>query len=287
MTSTIAPTIVANTTVWIYDETAGGLVASAGFPDMPAGALHHDFVMAAVAERRAMVRSVSDDTLEIAMPLLLTGEAAGAVLFTVHTPPECKIAIEIWTRTERDELGLHQSVYRGLERFERISPYVKFPRGSGLPGETWDDRKSRIIARLDQSKAFMRAAGAREEGLRYGLGIPVMATEHELDSVLVILSTVDFPFQQAMETWVPNADQTELSRVQTSYAEGIKPSERDQVAYGEGLIGQCFASRIPQLTTSADEDASLGPIFDQGARFALALPVFNGDRLVQIVTLFV
>ncbi|MBA2113978.1 GAF domain-containing protein [Bremerella alba] len=286
MTTTIAPSVLTNISVWVHNENAGQLIAACGYPAAPEGPPNHDLIQQAISERRSAIRSVGEDTLEIALPILITNEVVAAILFTVHATDDCKIALERWSRTDRDELGLTESAYRGLQHFETISPYVKFPRGSGLPGETWDDRKSRIIARIDQSKAFMRAAGARKEGLRYGLGIPIMATEHELECVLVILSTVDFPFQQAMETWLPSEDQTELSLVQSSYAVGITPPPRSAVSYGEGIVGQCYASRIPVMMHNADDDATLVPLFDQGARFALALPIFNGDRLVQVLTLW-
>ncbi|WDI41159.1 GAF domain-containing protein [Bremerella sp. P1] len=286
MTTTIAPSVLTSVSVWIHNENAGQLAPACGYPAAPEGPPTHDLIQVSINERRSAIRSVDDSTIEIALPILITNEVVAAILFTVHASDDCKIGLERWSRTERDELGLADSAYRGLAHFETISPYVKFPRGSGLPGETWDDRKSRIIARIDQAKAFMRAAGARKEGLRYGLGIPIMATEHELECVLVILSTADFPFQQAMETWLPSEDQTELSLVQSSYAVGISSPQRATVSYGEGIVGQCYASRIPVMMHSAEDDASLVPLFDQGARFALALPIFNGDRLVQVLTLF-
>jgi len=286
MTTTIAPSVLSSAMVWVHDANAGQLVSACGYPTAPEGPPTHELVQLSIQQRRSAIRSPDAHTLEIALPILITNEVVAAVLFTVHAADDCKIALERWSRTDRDELGLTESAYRGLKHFETISPYVKFPRGSGLPGETWDDRKSRIIARLDQSKAFMRAAGARKEGLRYGLGIPIMATEHELESVLVILSTVDFPFQQAMETWLPSEDQTELTLVQSSYAVGIAAPQRSTVSYGDGIVGECYASRIPVMTDTAEEDPSLVPLFDQGARFALALPIFNGDRLVQVLTLF-
>lgn len=286
MTMTIAPSVLANIAIWIHDEQSGQLLPSLGFPETPSGPPENELVQTSIQERRSAVRSLNDNTLEIALPVLITNEVVAAILFTIDCPDGCKIAIERWARTDRDELGLCDSAYRGLEHFEIISPYVKFPRGSGLPGETWDDRKARIIARLDQSKAFMRAAGARKEGLRYGLGIPVMTTEHELESVLVLLSTVDFPILHGMETWLPNEDQLELSLGQSCYAVGISPRSQSTCPYGEGLVGQCMASRIPVLVHSADEDSSLVPMFEQGSRFALAIPIFNGDRLVQVLTMF-
>lgn len=286
MTTTLAPSVLTGVSVWIHDENAGHLLPACGFPTAPEGAPTHTLVQTAINDRRSAIRSVDANTLEVALPILITNEVVAAVLLTAGIADDGKIALERWSRTERDELGLSESAYRGLAHFETISPYVKFPRGSGLPGETWDDRKARIIARIDQSKAFMRAAGARKEGLRYGLGIPIMATEHELEDVLVILSTVDFPFQLAMETWVPSDDQTELSLVQSSYAVGVSSPQRAKVNYGDGIVGQCYASRIPVMMNDAQEDTSLIPLFDQGARFALALPIFNGDRLAQILTLF-
>lgn len=285
MTITIAQSVLTHVQVWTYDLQREAFRPYDGYPEAPYGELQHDLLQTAIRERRSAIRSVGDEAIEIALPIPITDEVIAAVLFTIRTAEDCKIAIERWTRTERDELGLAEAVYRGMEHFARISPYVKFPRGSGLPGETWDARVCRILARIDQAKAFMRAAGARKEGLRYGLGIPTMATEHELESVLLLLSTVDFPLLLACETWTPAADASQLTLAQSCYALGVAAPQVDEVAYGEGIVGECIASRLPGLRREPENDPALAKLFDQGARFALALPIFNGDRLVQVLQL--
>ncbi len=285
MTTTITESVITHVQVWTYDLEQEKFTPCDGYPEAPYGELQHDLLQTAIQERRSALRNLEDHAIEIALPIPITQEVVAAVLFTIRTAEGCKIAIERWTRTERDELGLAEAAYRGMEHFARISPYVKFPRGSGLPGETWDDRSCRIIARIDQAKAFMRAAGARKEGLRYGLGIPTMKTEHELESVLLLLSTVDFPLLLACETWKPTADQSQLTLAQSCYALGVDAPKVDEVAYGEGIVGECIASRIPVYRSEPENDLALAKLFDQGARFALALPIFNGDQLVQVLQL--
>lgn len=285
MTTTIAESVLTHVQLWIYDLEQEKFLPRGGFPEAPYGELQHDLLQTAIDERRSAVRDLGTEAIEIALPIAISESVIAAVLLTIRTDEGCKIAIERWTRTERDELGLAEACYRSLEHFARISPYVKFPRGSGLPGETWDDRSCRIIARIDQAKAFMRAAGARKEGLRYGLGIPTMKSEHELESVLLLLSTVDFPLLLSYETWKPSDDQSQLTLGQSCYALGIDAPKADQIAYGEGIVGECFASRLPVYRSEPDNDMALVKLFDQDARFALALPIFNGDQLVQVLQL--
>ena len=132
-------------------------------------------------------------TTGVGIPCIVGGEVVSVVVFLCAEGADAEVAFEVWSRDDRRELGLTDSHFANLERFSRISKFVKFPHGAGLPGQVWETRFPKIIEELGSSPNFMRAAGARADGLSVGIGLPVMANEHDLDSTFLILSSERTP----------------------------------------------------------------------------------------------
>ena len=70
-----------------------------------------------------------------------------------------------------------------MEKFQRASEGLTFPRGVGLPGRIWASKQLAWIHDVTVDANFPRAADAREAGLKAAVGIPVM-TEEEVVAVL-------------------------------------------------------------------------------------------------------
>ena len=70
-----------------------------------------------------------------------------------------------------------------LERFRDLSETFVFPPGVGLPGRAWSSRRPAWIQDVGDDTNFPRAPGAREAGLRAGMGIPVLVG----DAVVAVL----------------------------------------------------------------------------------------------------
>lgn len=241
---------------------------------------------------------------QIAIPVVRNCTCIAVLLFLCDDGKRSQGAFEIWGRNEREELSLEEAYHANLDRFGRVSKYVKFPRRAGLPGITWEKRHPQIIEGLGTSKNFIRAAGARAEGLSVALSFPIMRTAHELDSILLILSSSKTPLARAFEIWVPTSveqatesdpdnpspAQTSLRIQQASYgpyidlAPACRKLERDQCV---GLAGKVYSGGLPWIT---DDLASIEPdradlLQQNEMNVGIGIPVYVGESLEAVVVM--
>ena len=223
-------------------------------------------------------------TAGVAAPVIKNGEVQAIVVFLCGDREGAQGAFEVWRRTDRDELGLDGGYYAHLERFGAVSRFVKFPRGSGLPGEVWNERFPKIIARLGESPNFMRAAGARAEALDVGVGLPIMRSTHDLAEVLVMLSSNATPIARAFELWVLD-EQSEVARLRLhsgSYGDMTQLADQSRelsFALDEGFVGRVWRTEEPQLATdiASQESARAASLREYDFHTALGMPIFIGS----------
>ena len=250
--------------------------------------MHH--LSAGVFKRAAAAREAGL-AAGIALPCFRGDQLQGVVVFLCDDGANAQGAFEVWSRNHREELGLTDSYYANLERFGVISQHVKFPRGSGLPGETWESHFPLLVSNLGRSKAFMRAAGAKADGLATGLGVPVMRTALELDSVVVLLSSARTPLARAIEVWGRDAEQDELRICQADYgslSELADASRSLRCASGEGLAGRAWQSGAPEATESAEEfeSARAHLLVQHGLTTAVSVPAYVGSEMTSVVVMY-
>ena len=149
-------------------------------------------------------------TSGIGIPTVRSGEVTGVLVLLCDDGAGAQGAFEVWDRSDRDELALQSNYYANLTRFGTVSQYVRFPRGSGLPGQVWEQRFPKIIHGLGKSPTFMRGAGAAADGLDVGVALPVMRSEHDLESVVLMLSSARSPIAQAFEVWTTNESESQM-----------------------------------------------------------------------------
>jgi len=244
-------------------------------------------------EPRQRVLRETQATCCIGYPCIRAGEVRSVVIMTLSAGDSAVGAVEKWSRDDRDELGLHANYCANLDLLSKISPFTKFPRGAGLPGQSWETRRPRLIENLAASADFMRASSARLGGIDVGLALPVMKTAHDLDSVLLLLSATRSPLAQAFEIWRPTGNDDGEGLVLESCAYGPYIELRcvskkmtlvsdDDIAArarsaGEPLVGNTSESLDPRRCELASE---------YGFEAVAAIPVFAGVELTSVVTLF-
>lgn len=206
-------------------------------------------------------------------------------------------AVELWAGTKgRFELSLDQSYYVGLDRFARVSQYVNFPMGAGLPGQCWETAMPLLVPDLTTAKGFLRSSGAESDGLAVGLGLPLMQRT-ELRSVLLLLSSAALPIARVHEVWVEDPEKPgTLTRRQGVYggSVGLATASRD-LTYSttdasSGLPAQAWVSGEPVLIDGVDAVCAAGvqrsdAMREAGIDFALAYPVVVTDRVRAAVVL--
>lgn len=205
-------------------------------------------------------------------------------------------AVELWAGTKgRFELSLAQSYYAQMDRFARISQYVNFPMGAGLPGMCWETARPRIVPDLTTAKGFLRSSGAESDGLTVGLGLPI---QHRTDlrAVVLLLSSAQTPIARVHEVWVQDPeDGDRITRSQGVYGGSAELAEATQgmsfsKSAGDGLPSKVWASGQPMLLDGLDEMADAGlqridAVREAGLRFALAMPVMVIDEVRSVVML--
>lgn len=216
------------------------------------------------------------------IPVIATKKVLGCVVLAVSCPEDAMGAFEIWSRDDRDELGLNGAVFAGLSRFASISKQVKFPRGSGLPGQSWENSEAMMLKGLGSSPNFMRAAGARAGGLDVGVALPIFTTEHDLNSVVLLLSSSNTPMARVFEIWEFGGDEATLRRAECAGEEATL-AEATEMTYsrGEGIVGKVWETGKPFVTDdlTSIERKRIASIAADGLSSAIAIPIYVGSRL--------
>lgn len=107
--------------------------------------------------------------------------------------------LEVWSRDDRDELSISGSYYEGLDSFEFISQYVRFPRGSGLPGNSWKSRRPRMVKDPGVDANFIRSFAKDPADLSACVGIPVTCEYGSDGAVLLLLSATQQPIARQID----------------------------------------------------------------------------------------
>ncbi|MEM9915565.1 MAG: GAF domain-containing protein [Planctomycetota bacterium] len=228
------------------------------------------------------------------LPSYHQGVVDSILVMYLRSGPEAVAAVELWAGTKgRFELSLDQSYYVGLERFSRISQYVNFPQGSGLPGQCWQTGMPLIVPDLATAKGFLRSSGAESDGLAVGLGLPIMQRT-ELRSVFLMLSSAATPIARVHEIWVEDPEQPGgLTRSQGTYGGLIDFTAASQalkfsIGQPDGLPAQAWTSGQPVLIDGVEAMGEAGmkrldAAREAGLSFALAWPVVVVDRVRAVV----
>lgn len=313
-------TLLAAAELWRVDPRTGSLGWQAGFytdcdtlrrvhdqldPSATSGAL----ATAVASSQPAVVNDLAElgflfaeagraDGLASALvlPAFAQGKVSTLSVMFFRDGGDAAAAIELWAGTKgRFELSLAASYYTGLDRFARISQYVNFPRGAGLPGQCWETAMPRLVPDLATSKGFLRSSGAESDGLRLGMGIPIMQRT-ELKSVLLMLSSPAAPIAHVHEIWVEDPQAPgQLVRSQGVYGGLIELKDastgltfsRSEL---DGLPGKAWAAGKPLLLDGMDAINDAGfqrgqAVRDAGLSYALALPVVVVDEVRAVVLL--
>jgi len=201
------------------------------------------------------------------------------------------LAAELWTGREgRSELCLSASSYTGLDRFAKLSPYISFPKGSGLPGMVWETNIPQIIDGLSQSHRFMRATGAASEGLDLGFGMPCV-NGGTLHAVALLLSGQRDPVARAIETWCPmnQSGSIRLARNAGAYVDAPtvqKASESLHLPAGDTWIGMAWATRQPVVVCdSSSASLSRRGAAEDGLTQGLAIPIIVLDDVAAVAVM--
>lgn len=197
--------------------------------------------------------------------------------------------LEVWEPNQLRELAHVAGYYGDFSAFERLSQVMRFQSGSGIPGLTWQRGVPLISADLGSSSSFLRAAAARELGIRSALSLPLYRSGG-LNAVALCMATATTPLARAVEVWMADA-QEHLHISQGLYAPGLTAFEQNnrcvEFLPGQGLVGKVFDTGLPLALSRKSSEAFSGHVgaADAGLSLAVGLPVHDGQRVRAVVTL--
>lgn len=278
------------TDVRVYDVDESGQLAFA------TQAAIEQLALASVQSRCAEISDDAAVTLEdsaaaIAIPTIRNDRVVSvAVLSSKSIRPDHDDVVgvfEVWKPVgEFEELALSKGYFGRMERFQNVSSFVRFEKGTGLPGQVWQKRTSVIHDDLSNHPGFLRAAGASAELLATAIGLPVAGTDFQ-GTALLISSTVS-PLARAFEVW--QAEENGFRLLDASYAgfeEELVLLPDTEWPLDSGLpglaaeSGTAVLSEEPTVLYAGRNHETKLP--DSGT--GLAIPFFEGDKLTSVTTL--
>jgi len=237
---------------------------------------------------RAHAAAASGLDAAVGIPVYVQDEIAAVVTLLCGSREQLGGCIEVWqVKPDTDELGLAAGYYGRLREFARLSPLLRFQRGLGLPGITWERGIPQIVDDIRYSSTFLRAAVARESGVKAGLGIPIYRGG-EITHVVLLMSAQSTPLARAFEVWSPNSDRLELTA--STYGNGLEvfiEKPHTSLGAGEGLPGQAFLSAKPVIFNDlSDMQSPRNRMAAKcGLEVGIAIPIHDGAQTLAVVVL--
>ncbi|GAA5507161.1 GAF domain-containing protein [Novipirellula caenicola] len=222
----------------------------------------------------------------LAFPVFRADAIVSIVVLATAANDQTPGVFEVWSPVGvYEEVALSSGYYGNLARFQNVSSFIRFEKGSGLPGQVWNSLRSIIHNDLANHPGFLRAAGASAGTLETAIGIPV-AGENYVASVM-LLSSKATPMARGFEVWRADADGG-YTLESASYPDpGIELSIGTSMPANSGIPalasehGGATVSENPAILRSGrsfGEDVT--PI--QGC---LAIPFYESDAITSVTVL--
>jgi hypothetical protein len=233
--------------------------------------------------RRAEAAQAAGLKCAVALPIFAAGRLTSVVVLLCSDSAEQVGAVELWHNDPRitGDLTLAEGYYGATHpALEALSHDTFLPRGSGLPGLSWQREAAVFIANVGQSHHFLRTQAAADAGIVSGLAMPCSTVRNET-WVLSLLSSRQAPIARRVESWV--ADESG-QRLQRSF--GVCESRGTGLPMGElsactpdalGAIGRAWSSATAQ-TAQGEAAVGAAQVADwqaAGLAHVLAIPVIT------------
>jgi len=212
----------------------------------------------------------------VGCPLFDGGRLFAVLTLLLSHRSEAPSCLEIWdVADELDVLKHAQGYYVHCADLERFSPWIQFPRGTGLPGLTWLSGDAQVMADVRKSNAFIRAGLAARAGLKPGVGIPIYR-DRKVAQVLALIGGEQQSFIGGVEIYHPQGTELGAATLYDWSGRGSTTGESFADAAGRQLAQQVLATRLPALA-----QAKVGV----GQEISLAVPLHDRKGLKQILVL--
>ena len=212
----------------------------------------------------------------VGCPLFDGGRLFAVLTLLLSHRAEAPSCLEIWdVADELDVLKHGRGYYVHCAELERFSPWIQFPRGTGLPGLTWLNGDAQVMPDVCKSNAFIRAGLAARSGLKPGIGLPIYR-DRKVVQVLALIGAEQRSFVSGVEIYHPQGKELGAATLFDWSGRGSTTGESFADAAGRKLAEKALSSHLPTL-----QEAKQGA----GYEISLALPLHDRKGLKQIVLL--
>ncbi len=229
----------------------------------------------------------------LAVPVFLDDALKAVLVFYVGDDLGDAGAVELWHNVPRvtSDMTLVEGYYgRHAQAFEEVSRDTYLPRGTGLPGLTWQRDAAVFMPDIGQAGGFLRRIDAAAAGIKRGLGVP--CPTHGLNDeacVVSFLSAPSSPIARRIESWALDVQRGELRRA-FGFCESAGALSLDETLSLDtgGLIAQAWRSGTPQLSEQLSiEPAPIAKAAASGIGSLVAWPVVNDEgQVAEVVVLY-
>jgi hypothetical protein len=195
---------------------------------------------------------------------LYDGDRLSAVLtLLLGCRTELPSCLELWDVVDELEVLKHgRGYYAHCRDFERFSPLIQFPRGTGLPGATWRSGAVEVMEDLRKSNAFIRVGLAVQCGLQHGVGVPIYRNGRLLQ-VLAFFGGEEPSLIRGVELYRPRGAELGAATV-FDWSSKSPPRASSADAPGRGLAADVLRRGHPLFGKDVPGELALGfPLQDR------------------------
>ncbi|MDA8744587.1 GAF domain-containing protein [Rubripirellula amarantea] len=227
----------------------------------------------------------------IAVPVHRGGQVFSVAVIALKPVSFGAGVFELWEPIgPYEEVALRGGYFAHLERFSNVSSFIRFERGSGLPGQAWASGQAVIHDDLPNHPGFLRAAGASAGLLETAIALPVL-DDDVLMTIVVLISSKATPIARGYEVWNVLADKFVMEGAAYQGLDASLQLPRDtELSLNAGLPGLALEHGGATISTNAqallagrqcDEGTDVSETINGG----LAIPTYKGETLSSVTTL--
>jgi hypothetical protein len=225
---------------------------------------------------RAALAAEAGIDAAVGFPLFDGERLIAVVTLLLSRRSEAPGCLEIWdVIDELDVLKLGAGYYLHCAELERISPFIQFARGTGLPGLTWLGAGVEVMEDVRKSNAFIRAGLAASCGLQHGIGIPVYRGR-KVVQVLTLFGAEQNSFVTSAELYRPQAGELGASMLFDWSNTGSPRGQSSADAPRRREAEHVLVDRTPLLSQSRTP---------HGREICLTLPMHDRKGLREVLVL--
>jgi hypothetical protein len=225
---------------------------------------------------RAEVAAAAGIDAAIGLPLFEGDRLIAVLTLLLSSRVEVPSCVEVWdVADELDVLKHARGYYVQCAELERFSPFIQFPRGTGLPGLTWLSGEIEVMEDVRRSNAFIRAGLAAKCGLKNGIGLPIYRNRRVLQ-VVTLFGAEQRSLITGIELYHPQGAEVGPAMLFDFGGTGAAGGQSVADASGRKLAQEVLSTRLPSLIQLPTPS---------GLEITLAMPLHDKKGLKEIAVL--